>query len=210
MISVPVHDQAGKQVGTYDFDPSELAGEINKQLLHDVVVMYETNRRQGTVRTKRRGEVSGSTKKIYKQKGTGRARMGPKRSPIRRGGGHAHALRPKDWSYHMPKKQVRLATRMAVLSKFQDNQVTIVDSLSLSTPKTKQIVGILKALGVSDRSCLLTIGQHDPVIWQSARNIAAVAVSPASDLNAYDILRNRQFVVTRDALDRIRKQNKAD
>lgn len=210
MISVPVHDLAGKQVGTYEFDPADLAGEINKQLLHDVVVMYETNKRQGTVRTKRRGEVAGSTKKIYKQKGTGRARMGPKRSPIRRGGGHAHALRPKDYSYSMPKKQVRLATRMAVLSKFQDNQVTIVDQLVLTAPKTKQITGLLQALGVSDRTCLLTIGKHDPVIWQSARNIADVSVSPASDLNAYDILRNRQFVVTREALDAIRKKDKAD
>lgn len=206
MISLPIHNHAGKQVGTYDFDPAELAGEVNKQLLHDAVVMYETNRRQGTVRTKRRGEVAGSTKKIYKQKGTGRARMGPKRSPIRRGGGHAHALRPKDYSYKMPKKQVQLATRMAVLSKFLDNQVTIVDGLTFAEPKTKQITGLLKALGVSG-SCLLTISQHDPIVWKSARNIAAVSVSPASDLNAYEVLKNRQFVVTKDALDVLRKKN---
>ena len=208
MISTPIHNQAGKQVGTYDFDPAELAGEINKQLLHDAIVMYETNRRQGTVRTKRRGEVAGSTKKIYKQKGTGRARMGPKRSPIRRGGGHAHALRPKDYWYHMPRKQVQLATRMAVLSKFLDNQVTIVDNLTFTEPKTKQISGFLKVLGISDRSCLLTISEHDPIVWKSARNIADVAVLPAGDLNAYDVLKNRQFVVTKEALDVLRNKNK--
>lgn len=207
MISVPIRNQAGQEVGSYEFDPAELAGEVNKQLLHDAVVMYETNQRQGTVRTKRRGEVSGSTKKIYKQKGTGRARMGPKRSPIRRGGGHAHALRPKDWSYRMPRKQVQLATRMAVLSKFLDNQVTILDNLSLAAPKTQQIAGMLKVLGLGEKTCLLAIAQHDPVVWKSARNIESVSVSPAAELNAYVVLRNRQFVITKDALDRLRGQN---
>ncbi|HVV99686.1 MAG TPA: 50S ribosomal protein L4, partial [Planctomycetaceae bacterium] len=99
MISLPVHNREGQQVGTYEFNPDELAAGVNKQLLHDVVVMYETNRRVGTARTRSRGEIAGSTKKMYKQKGTGRARMGPKRTPIRRGGGPAFRKVARDWSY---------------------------------------------------------------------------------------------------------------
>src|SRR5438552_18929744 len=144
MIALPIHNRAGQEVGTYEFDPQELAAEVNRQLLHDVVVMYETNRRQGTVQTKNRGDVQGSKKKIYRQKGTGRARMGNKRSPIRRGGGHAFAKRTTDWGYRLPRKQVALATRMALLSKFLDNQVTIIDELSVAEPRTKEIVALLK------------------------------------------------------------------
>src|SRR5262245_25837686 len=208
MIALPIHNRTGKQVGTYEFDPQELAGEVNKQLLHDVVVMYETNRRQGTVQTKNRGDVQGSKKKIYRQKGTGRARMGNKRTPIRRGGGHAWGKRPVDYSYRLPKKAVALATRMAVLSKFLDNQVTVLDELSITVPKTKDVVALLQALGLSDSSCLLAIDGYDANVWKSARNIPRLSVSPASDLNAYDLLHQKKLLVTRGALDKIRQRTK--
>jgi large subunit ribosomal protein L4 len=204
MIAIPIHNRNGQQVGTYEFDPQELAAGVNKQLLHDVVVMYETNRRQGTAQTKNRGDVQGSKKKIYKQKGTGRARMGNKRSPIRRGGGHVWGKRPVDHSYRLPKKAVALATRMAVLSKFLDNQVTVLDELAISAPKTKDVVGVLKALGLSGASCLLAIEKYDLNVWKSARNIPRLSVSPASDLNAYDLLHRKTLLVTKGALDKIR------
>ena len=204
MFSLAIHNLSGQQVGSYEFDLNELAPSINRQLLHDVVVMYETNRRLGTVKTKGRGEVAGSTKKLFKQKGTGRARMGPKRTPMRRGGGMAFGKRPVDWTYRLPRKAVILATRMALLSKFQDNEVTILDDLQVQKPKTKQIAGMLQALGVSEKSCLLTIDKYDANIWKSARNIPKLSVSPASDLNAYDLLQKRQLVVTKSALDQIR------
>jgi large subunit ribosomal protein L4 len=209
MIALPIHNRTGKQVGTYEFDPQDLAGEVNKQLLHDVVVMYETNRRQGTVQTKNRGDVQGSKKKIYRQKGTGRARMGNKRTPIRRGGGHAWGKRPVDYSYRLPKKAVVLATRMAVLSKFLDNQVTVLDELSIAAPRTKDVVALLEALGLSDSSCLLAIDGYDVNVWKSARNIPRLSVSPASDLNAYDLLHQKKLLVTRGALDKIRNRSKA-
>src|SRR3954468_7847810 len=148
MISVPVHNTTGKSSGEYKFDPNELAPGVNKQLLHDVVVMYESNKRVGTFKTKSRGEVEGSTKKIFRQKGTGNARMGTIRTPTRRGGGHAFAKRPIDFSYSLPKKAMRLATRMAVLSKFLDKQVTVLDTLTIDAPKTKVVAGMLKALGL--------------------------------------------------------------
>jgi large subunit ribosomal protein L4 len=204
MISVPVVDVTGKEVGTYQFDPAEFASQINKQLLHDVVVMYQANKRVGSAKTKTRGEVAGSTKKLYRQKGTGNARAGTKRSPTRRGGGHTFAKSPRDWSYRLPKKAVRAATRMAVLSKFQDGQAVVVDKLAVSEIKTKAIAGVLKALGLSADSCLLAIKDYDNTLWRSARNIATLQVSPARELNAYDVLRQRRFLVTREALDALR------
>lgn len=210
MVSLPVHNQAGQQVGTYELDLNEIAEGVNKQLLHDVVVMYEASKRVGTARSRSRGEIAGSTKKLYKQKGTGRARMGPKRSPIRRGGGHAFAKVPRDWSYRLPRKAIQLATRMALLSKFQDDQVTLVDAWNVTEPKTKTVVTALRALGVADRTCLLAIDVHSPVLVKSARNIQDVSVSTASDLNAYDLLHQRQLVLTKGALDQLRKASGAD
>lgn len=204
MISVAIKNSSGSEVGKYEFDPTELAAGVNKQLLHDAVVMYETNLRVGTVRTKSRGMVQGTTKKMYRQKGTGRARAGSVRSPIRRGGGHTFAKVNKDWSYRLPKKAVRLATRMALLSKFEDEQVTMLDDFSVSEPKTRVVAGVLKSLGLSDVSCLLSIEQHDPLVWRSARNIPTLWVAPASELNTYGLLRQRQLIITKGAMDRVR------
>ncbi|MGQ0633251.1 MAG: 50S ribosomal protein L4 [Planctomycetaceae bacterium] len=208
MISLPIHNKSGQPVGKYEFDEAELAADVNRQLLHDVIVMYETNRRQGTVQTKNRGDVQGSKKKMYRQKGTGRARMGNKRTPIRRGGGHAFGKRPVDWSYRLPRKAVALATRMALLSKFRDNEVTIIEELSVSQPKTREVAAMLKALGLAEKTCLLAIDQHDANVWRSARNIPTLAVSPAGDLNAYDLLRQKVLLVTKAALDGIRQKGK--
>ncbi|GAB4147853.1 MAG: 50S ribosomal protein L4 [Planctomycetaceae bacterium] len=205
MISVPIHDVAGNNVGSYELDPAELASNVNKQLLHDVVVMYESNRRVGTSRTKSRGQVAGSTKKLYRQKGTGRARMGANRTPVRRGGGHTFAKVPLDWSYRLPKKAVRLATRMALLSKFQDDEVTLLDSLELESPRTKVLAGVLSALGLSSTSCLLAIEDYDLNVWASGRNLPGVQVSPVMEFNAYDLLHQKQLVITKAAMDRFRQ-----
>ena len=204
MITAPIRNQAGEDVGEYTFNPDELASGINKQLLHDVVVMYEANTRVGSVKTKSRAQVKGTTKKMYRQKGTGRARAGSVRSPVRRGGGHTFAKVPLDWSYRLPKKSVQLAMRMALLSKFLDNEVTVLDELSIDEPKTKAMVEVLKSLDLSATTCLLTIENHDPVIWKSARNIPGLRVSPAGELNAYDLLHQKQLLVTKSAMDRLR------
>lgn len=205
MISLPIRDMTGKEVGSYEFDPAEIAPGVNKQLLHDVVVMYEANRRVGTVRTRSRGEVRGSTKKMYRQKGTGRARAGARRTPVRRGGGHAFAKRNRDWGFRLPKKAVRLATRMALLSKFLDDQVTVLDDFSVDAPQTKVVAGVLRTLGLDRVSTLLAIQEYDANVWKSSRNIAGLWVSPASDLNAYSLLHQRQLLVTRGALDQLRQ-----
>src|SRR6266853_3806672 len=124
-MSLTIYDRSGKEVGQYDIDPSALAPRINKQLLHDVVVMYQSNLRLGTAKSKSRGEVAGSTKKMYRQKGTGNARAGSRRSGIRVGGGHIFAKRPRDWKFSINRKALQLATRMAVASKLKSEQIVL-------------------------------------------------------------------------------------
>lgn len=205
MISLPIKDMQGKEVGSYELDPTEFAPRVNKQLLHDVVVMYAANRRQGTVRTRSRGDVRGTTKKLYRQKGTGRARAGMRSSPVRRGGGHTFAKVNKDWSYRLPKKAVRTATRMALLSKFLDDEVTVLSELTLAEPKTRHVASCLDSLDLTRVSCLLAVAEHDPLVWRSSRNISNLWVSPAADLNAYKLLHQKQLLVTTAALDLLRQ-----
>jgi len=204
MARLPVFDKTGKEVGSYDIEPTDLAPRINKQLLHDAVVMYQANQRQGTFRSKSRGEVAGSTKKMYRQKGTGNARAGSRRSGIRRGGGHIFAKRPRDFSYSLPRKALQLATRMAVASKIADSQLVVIDDLSFAAPKTKDMATILKALKCGSQSLLVATAGHDENVYKSARNIADVTVSPVAGLNALNVLLPRKMLVTKAALDALR------
>src|SRR5438046_6884037 len=129
MLSLNVYNRQGDSVGTIDVDPAEFGGAVNRQLLHDVVVMHLANQRAGTHSTLRRGEVAGSTKKLFRQKGTGNARVGHRRTNKRKGGGTAKGPKPRDYEYHLPKKAVRAATRMAILSKFLDKQMDVIHDL---------------------------------------------------------------------------------
>src|SRR5262245_28004590 len=129
MATLTVFNRTGKEVGSYQIEPTELAPRISKQLLHDAVVMYQSNLRLGTAKTKSRGEVAGSTKKMYRQKGTGNARAGSRRSGIRRGGGHIFAKKTRDWTYRLPRKAIQQATRMALAAKPRDEKVTPNDEL---------------------------------------------------------------------------------
>jgi large subunit ribosomal protein L4 len=203
MITVPIRDMTGAECGSYEFDPAALADGINRQLLHDAVVMYNANRRVGEVQTKSRGMVVGSTRKLYRQKGTGRARAGAIRTPVRRGGGHTFGKKPRDYSYRMPKKALRKAARMALLSKFQDDQAVVLSDWACTEPKTKVVAGFLKTVGLAGQSVLLCTNGVDRNVWKSARNIADVQVMPGTDLNAYSVLRQRHIVITVGEMDRI-------
>src|SRR4051812_26784954 len=171
MVTLNVYNRQGDAVGTVDVDPAEFGGAINKQLLHDVVIMYLANQRAGTHSTLRRGEVAGSTKKLFRQKGTGNARVGPRRTNKRRGGGTAKGPKPRDYEYHLPKKAVRAATRMAILSKFQDDEALVLDELGLGEIKTKQVATLLKALKLDETTCLIGTAALDQNLYKSARNI---------------------------------------
>ena len=203
MISLPIYDRAGNQVGSYEIDPAALAPKVNKQLLHDVVVMYQASRRQGTQRTKSRGEVAGSTRKLYRQKGTGNARAGSRRSGIRRGGGHIHAVRPRDYSYRLPRKAVQAATRMAIRSKLDGGGLVCVDQLSFAEPRTKEMAAVLAALRMAGQSTLVATAGYDMNVYKSARNIQGVTVTPVAELNALSVLQPRRMLVTKEALDAI-------
>jgi len=204
MTTFPIYDRSGSQVGEYEIDPAALAPRVNKQLLHDAVVMYLANKRQGSQKTKSRREVSGSTKKMYRQKGTGHARAGSRRSGVRRGGGHIHSRQPRDYSYRLPQKALRAATRMALASKIRDEELVVIDELSFDQPKTREMVTLLAALGLSTSSTLVTTAEHDPNVYKSARNIQRVTVSPVSDLNALNVLTPRRMLITKAALDAIK------
>lgn len=200
-INLPVYDRTGQEVGAYEIDPAELSPRISKQLLHEAVIMYQANKRQGTFKTKTRGEVAGTTKKMYRQKGTGNARAGSRRSPVRRGGGHAHAKQPRDFGYRLPKRALRIATRMAMASRIADNEVKLIDELAFAAPKTKEMASILKALKVDGRKLLVAVPGHDANVYKSVRNLEGVSVLPVAELNALEILRPRAVLMTKAALE---------
>jgi large subunit ribosomal protein L4 len=206
MASLPVLDRTGKEVGRYEIAATDLAPTINKQLLHDAVVMYQANLRQGTFRTKTRGEVAGSTKKMYRQKGTGNARAGSRRTNIRVGGGHAFAKRPRDFGYRLPRKALQLATRMAIASKIESQSLVVIDDLQMSAPKTKEAATMLRALQLEGQSTLVTTNAYDVNVYKSLRNIARVTVSPVAELNALSVLKPKRMLVTRSALDALKSK----
>jgi large subunit ribosomal protein L4 len=205
MITLDVMNRQGEKIDSVEVDPADFGGKVNKQLLHEVVLMYLANQRAGTHSTKRRGEVAGSTKKMFRQKGTGNARVGNRRTNKRRGGGTSKGPKPRDYEYHLPKKAVRAATRMALLSRFQDNEVIVVDDLKLEQIRTKDVATVLKALKLEGVSCLIGTAEQDNTLYKSARNIAGVEVQPAGQFNTYVVLRPKKLLLTRAALEALRK-----
>jgi large subunit ribosomal protein L4 len=202
MIEVPIYNQDGQKIETMQVDEELLGGDVNRPLLKQALVMYHANLRQGTARTQARGEVAGSTRKMFKQKGTGNARTGGIRNPIKKGGGHAKQTLPTDYRQEMPVKARRAARDSAVLAKIQGNEIRVLDKVSLETPKTKQVAKIFKALGI-DRSCCLAVAEHDPVLYRSARNIQKCKVTTIRQLNAWDIMQKRTLLVTKDGLQKL-------
>jgi large subunit ribosomal protein L4 len=201
MPKLTIYDRKGKKVGTYNVEPTDFAPRINKQLLHDAVVMYQANLRQGSHQTKSRAMVAGSTKKMYRQKGTGNARAGSKRSGVRRGGGHIFAKVNRDYGHRMPRKALQQATRMALASKVRDEELQVIDDLAFDEPKTKDMVAVLSHLEWDGSSLLVTTASYDRNVYRSARNIAGVSVAPAGEINALDVLASRRMLITKAALD---------
>ena len=200
-IELPVFDKSGKAVGTFSVDSSGIAYRISAQLLHDAVVMYRANLRQGSAKTKTRAEVAGHKKKMYRQKGTGNARAGHVRSGVRRGGGHIFAKQPRDWTYRLPRKALQVATRMAVASKINDSRITLIDALSADAPKTKDAAAILKSLSIQE-TVLVAVESYNVDLYKSFRNINGVRILPVSEINAYEVLRPKQLLMTKAALEK--------
>lgn len=195
-----VKDGKVKDGAALEVDPTSLGGTVRSRLLHAACVMYEARKRVGTHKTKTRGEVSYSNKKPWRQKGTGRARSGTRRSPIWRGGGTVFGPRPRDYRYDMPKKALKRATQSALLSKLRDGEAIVVDALP-ETGKTRDVAAFLKALGVTGKA-LLVSAERSEMLQRGSRNLRDAGLMPVSDLNAYDLLYHKRLVITKAALDR--------
>lgn len=206
-MQVPVYNMTGDQVATVNIDEASLGGDINASLIKQAFVMYHSNLRQGSARQKNRHEVEGSTRKIYKQKGTGNARHGDRKVPQFRGGGRAFPVRRtrEDYRLAMPKKMRRKANRNALLAKLLDNEVRIIDKLEFEQARTKAFVDLLSALKI-DRSALLALPGDDTVestrnAKLSARNVDDVAICKADQLTCYEMLNNRYLIIGKDELE---------
>jgi large subunit ribosomal protein L4 len=200
MIELPIHNTSGQQVGTLSIDEAVLGGEVRPDLLKQAYVRYHANRRQGSAKTKSRSEVSHSTKKLYRQKGTGNARRGDANSNILRGGAHGHSKKPHSWRLDMPRKMRRLANRNALLAKLVDGEVKLVDKLGLDQPSTKQFASLLSALKI-DRSCLVALADTRGPEGRSSRNIDDCTTTQIDRLNAFDLLNHRYLLAEREAFE---------
>jgi large subunit ribosomal protein L4 len=201
MAKADVLDIKGAKVGEVEIKDEIWTVEVKPYLIHDVVVMQLANRRRGTSSTKTRSDVSGGSKKPYRQKGTGRARAGSSTSPLWPGGGVVFGPHPRDHRMSLPKKVKKSALRSALSQRYQEANVKFLDKLALDAISTKGFSGIVKVLSLTKP--LFVVGEKDEMVEKSARNIPFVKILRAEGLNVYDIMKHDQFVVTLDALKRI-------
>ena len=205
-MDLSIYNQSGTQVGTMPVDEASLGGEVRPALLKQAFVMFHANTRQGSARTKSRGMVEGSTRKLYKQKGSGNARMGAARTVIRKGGGVAFAKTRESFRRKLSKKMRQLANRNALLAKMIDfegnaiDEIKVVDSFDFAAPKTRDMAQMLGALGVN-RTCLVALNPADRNTALSARNIADVDTIRIDQLNAFEMLNHRYLVIDRAGLE---------
>ncbi len=201
-METPVYNKKGEQVGSLSIDERSLGGEVNPALIKQAYVRYHANLRQGSARTRNRSRVEGSTRKLYRQKGTGRARMGAIRTPIRRGGGvtFAKTRTREHYRLDMPVKMRRKANRNALLAKLVDNEVVVVDDLTFEQPRTKDFLQTLKALGI-ERSCLAALAPANRNARLAARNIDFVDTCAAHELTCFNMLNHRTLLISREDLE---------
>jgi large subunit ribosomal protein L4 len=198
VIELAVYNTGGQEVESLQVDESAFGGSVRYPLLKQAIVMYHANRRIGTATTKGRSMVSGSGKKLFRQKGTGFARVGNRRTGKRVGGGVTFGKVARDFSKRMPRKQRKLARDSAILAKLLSNNITVVDGLDFERPRAKDFVSVLSNLGI-ERSCLVATNDYDDNLHKSARNIPKVAVMPVAELNAAEICSHRRMLFTKEA-----------
>lgn len=203
MPRVAVYNIEGEQVGEIELKDEIFGLPAKEGLIHQAVVRHLANQRQGTVKTKTRGEVSGGGRKPWRQKGTGRARHGSIRSPIWVGGGTVFGPQPRDYRQAMPKKARRAALRSALSGKVSAGELVVLESLEFSEPKTRRMAEVLKNLKASGRSALFVTPEADRNVVLSARNLPGVAAARASDLNVYEVLAHEKVFITKDAVAKI-------
>jgi len=198
-VEVPVYNLAGEVIKHIEISDHIFAVPFNEAVVHQAMVRQRANARQGTASTKTRGEVSGSSRKLFRQKGTGFARAGARKSPLRRGGGITFGPKPRSYRQAMPKKMRQLALRCVLSAKAREGELRILEQLKFDQPKTKEMAQILAALGV-DSSALIATSEPEAGIIKSARNLTGIEIIPASLLNVVDILSHRILLMTEAAV----------
>jgi large subunit ribosomal protein L4 len=198
MPTVKVRNLKNEEVGDLELSDVVFGAELNEALIHAAVRNFLANSRAGTVGTKTRGNVSGSGRKLWKQKGTGRARIASIRSPLWKGGGNVHGPQPRDWSYNMPKKMRKGALRSALSERVREGNMFVIDGLTFDGPKTKDFVSTLATLGL-DGKTLIVDSIENVNLWLSARNVKRAKVVSSYGLNIYDLLYHEKVVLSREA-----------
>ncbi|MGD9110597.1 MAG: 50S ribosomal protein L4 [Phycisphaerales bacterium] len=198
MIKLAVYNREGKKVESLKVDEATFGTKVRYPLLKQAIVMYHANRRVGTATTKGRSDVEGSTRKVFRQKGTGNARIGNIRTGKRVGGGMTFAKQTRDFGKSMPKRQRQLARDSAILGKLFSENVVVIDELGFERPRTKDFVKVLDNLKI-DRSCLVTTSERDENVYKSARNVPKIDIIPVGQLNAGDICAHKKLLFTKDA-----------
>jgi large subunit ribosomal protein L4 len=199
MAEIEVRNLANEVVGKLELSDAVFKAEFNQPLIWEAVKHYNDSLRSGTASTKVRGEVSGSGKKLWKQKGTGRARVGSIRSPLWRHGGTVHGPKPKDYSYRFPRKKLQSALRSALSAKLSDNSVAVIDSLVPGSSKTKDFQKILAALGFTGKVLIVDSGRNDNLI-RSSRNLPKVKLVPGTGVNIFDVVNSNTLLFSRDSI----------
>lgn len=198
-MKLDVQDREGKKVRSIDVDDAVFATAPHRALVHQALLAQRANQHRGTHKTKSRGEVRGSTVKLFRQKGTGRARMGSARSPVRRGGGAAFGPRPRSYAQALPKRMKRLALRSVLSAKAASNKLRVIDQLSFEKPQTKELKSVLEALGF-ERSTLVVTGKPEETIKRSAGNLPNVSWLPAAYMNVLDLMSHQGLLMTEEAV----------
>ena len=205
MTSVDVRNIKGEVVGSFDLDDRVFGVEPNRAVVHQAVVAQLANQRKGTADTKTRGEVRGGTHKMWRQKGTGRARQGDRRAPHWKGGGVVFGPHPRSYHQDLPRKMRRIAMKSALSSRVAESAITVVDELALAAPKTREVRGILTALGV-DRSALIVLAERDEAVARASRNLPEVRAVTPGGLSLLDVLKFRRIILTKSAAEALTTQ----
>ena len=208
MAEIDIKDKNNSTVGTITLPETVFSASAKQGAVHGSIVNYLANQRQGTHATKTKGLVSGGGKKPYKQKGTGRARAGSSRSPLWKGGGTVFGPQPRDYSYNLPRKAKKVALHSALSAKLADGEITVIDGISLEKPCTKDMLTILKNLGLNGKTTLIVLPEKNDSVILSARNIPGVSVTRVTDLNTYNVAVHTMLLITKQAVEMLAEAGK--
>jgi large subunit ribosomal protein L4 len=207
MPTAKVRNLENKEVGDVELSDAIFGVELNESLIHAAVRNYLANKRQGTSATKTRGNVSGSGRKLWKQKGTGRARIASLRSPLWKGGGNVHGPQPRDWSYKMPKKMRRGALRSALSERLREGNLIVIEDFNMQNPRTKDFLNVMETLGFNDKKkqtkTLIVDSLDNSNLVLASRNVQKTKITNGYGLNVYDLIYHEKLIISKSAIEEL-------